>query len=270
MPTTPSGLILSGNKEVETAVSLDTLADIIKVELESAQQSFLKVGECLCNASDRIGEQGKKAADLIAWAESNCGIKKAQMYKLMKVYETFGENTDFAGVSMRVLYTLSHQSPDVVTQARVRALKGKFESKDLDELIENNKPEPKELKETKTSGTPAIDGSKKVVKKIDDDKIKQGMTETIKELTDTIKELREQLKVKKAPKKQESSIPFLPQFKSKNMCVRLGLEGDKCGDLKEINKAYRALAKIFTATANLKASEALKDAREELLSKCTK
>jgi len=256
-------------KKLTSNMNLDALAITITEELESAQKSFLKVGECLCNASDRLGEEGKKSSDLVTWAEKNCGIKKAQMYKLMKVYETFGDNTAFKGVSMRVLYTLTHQPADVVEEAKEKAAKGSLDTNTLNKIINDNAPEPKVI--NKSPGVPAVNGSKKepapVIKKINNDEQIKGMTETIKELNETVKALRAELSDAKKNKqpKDTATIPFLPQFKSKNMCVRLGLEGESCADKKEINKSYRALAKIFTATTNKKASEALKAARDKLL-----
>ena len=247
-------------------MNLDALATTISEELESAQRSFLKVGECLCNASDRLAEDGKKAIELISWAEKYCGIKKAQMYKLMKVYETFGDSTAFNGVSMRVLYTLTHQPADVVEEARVKAEKGSLDSGTLEMIIVNNTLEQKTPAKTPAS-TPVKNGSEKpevIVKKINTDKQMEGMTDTIKELNLTIESLRKELseRAQKRQPKDAVTMPFLPQFKSKDMCVRLGIGPDV--NEKEVNKAYRALAKIFTATANKKASVALKTARDFL------
>lgn len=288
-------------EEVKRDDKLKELAGTIKTELDSAQRSFLKVGKCLTHALDAIKENGGKQKDFIKWADENCQIKKAQSYKLMKVYKEFGDQSDFAGVSMRVLYTLTSLDADTVEQARELSLKGKLDSKALDKLLESSAPAP-EKNSSESTGKPAKKFEEKAEAKAkaevkpenkdskenealkkelaelkkskgadDSEKVIQGLNSTVEALRSTISELQAELKeAKTAKKKKEFSIPELPQFDSNCMATRLGLELDNAKDKVKINKAYRSLAKIFTATSAPKAAEKLKTARNELLNSINK
>jgi len=295
---------------------LEELEVEIKYELESAQRSFLKVGECLTSANEEIKNGGGKMADFLTWANEKCGIKKAQAYKLMGVFKTFGTESDFNGVSMRVLYTLTGQCNEVVDAARAKAKDGLLDTKALDAIImtvtgPKAPPEPKEKKEPatpkapetpSTPSTPALadDAKDKEIEELkaqvkrekqmredavdaaldaasaghDEDNnpsLLKTMQATIDELNATVAALTDELKAsKEAPVNASSApspaaMPHLPQFESNSMPCRLGLEMEFCEDKIKINKAYRALAKFYTAATNPEAAALLKEARERLL-----
>jgi hypothetical protein len=78
--------------------------------------------------------------------------------------------------------------------------------------------------------------------------------------------LNKQLEAEREKNSKPSiSVPYLPQFDSPFFCVRLGIAKEEVNDKAKVNKAYRALAKIYTAATNKKAADQLKEARENLL-----
>jgi hypothetical protein len=289
--------------------SLTQLSKKIKRELEKAQKSFLTVGECLTTALNQMKEEGKKQSDFIAWANETCGIKKAQAYKLMKVYKEFGNNSDFSGVSMRVLYTLTGQPSEVVEEARKQALDGTLDTKALDKIImsferpapvpasksapvsgssDNDSEKPAEASKSDDSGdseslpdTTAKDEEiERLRAELEAEKSKPSETpesnytadeitilnDTIAELRKTVESLNKQLEAEREKNSKPSiSVPYLPQFDSPFFCVRLGIAKEEVNDKAKVNKAYRALAKIYTAATNKKAADQLKEARENLL-----
>jgi hypothetical protein len=289
--------------------SLTQISKKIKKELEKAQKSFLTVGECLTTALNQMKEEGKKQSDFIAWANETCGIKKAQAYKLMKVYKEFGNNSDFSGVSMRVLYTLTGQPSEVVEEARKQALDGTLDTKALDKIImsfespapapasksapvsgssDNDSEKPAEASKSDDSGdskslpdTTAKDEEiERLRAELEAEKSKPSETpesnytadeitilnDTIAELRKTVESLNKQLEAEREKNSKPSvSVPYLPQFDSPFFCVRLGIAKEEVNDKAKVNKAYRALAKIYTAATNKKAADQLKEARENLL-----
>lgn len=275
-------------REQETDTKeLDDLATSIRAELASAQKSFLVVGKLLKQANETLKADGKKQADFVAWSKDNCGILKAQAYKLMKVYETFGDESDFAGVSMRVLYTLSSQSDEIVEKARELAQEGNLDTNSLYALLDKPAPAPKQSNPSPSA--PSGQATKtanelKLEKRIeelerenaimkDQDKLDEKDTnsqlaqyqQTIKELNNTIEALRRQLEEAESKKQPINTVPFLPQFNSANPCTVLGLEPEKAYDANEVNKAFRALAKIYTAVSCREGSLAISNARNKLL-----
>lgn len=274
-------------REQETDTKeLDDLATSIRQELASAQKSFLVVGKLLKQANETLKADGKKQDDFIKWSKGNCGILKAQAYKLMKIYDTFGEESDFAGVSMRVLYTLTSQSDEIVEKARELAQAGTLDSNALDALLDKLAPTPAPKQSPTPQGQTAKTAQElKLEKRIEElerenaimkDQDKQDSTDTnkqlaeyqktIKELSGTIESLRRQLEEAESKKKQPiNTVPFLPQFNSTNPCTVLGLEPEKAGDKEEVNKAFRALAKIYTAVSCREGSLAISNARTKLL-----
>jgi len=296
----------TGEDEDQPTSFLEELAIEIKYELESATRSFLKVGQCLNEASTEIKEGGGNQAKFIQWADENCGIKKAQAYKLMSVFKSFGADSDFNGVSMRVLYTLTGQCPKVVDLARAKAKTGTLDTKALDIIIEaiNGPKEKKEPATPKTPATPetpkapvtppsvdkakdkeieelkaalktekqmrcdAVDAALDAAGPVDENETIKALQDTIRELNETITSLRDDVKSAKNDKPVPSSaipMPELPQFDSASLPCRLGLEMEFCEDKIKINKAYRSLAKIFTAANNPEAASKIKEARERLL-----
>jgi len=279
------GLEPNKDKEVEMS-GLPALASSINESLASAQKSFFHIGKCLNEALAIIKKDGGKQKDFIGWSQAKCGIRKAQAYKLMKVYNVFGEQSNFAGTSMRVLYTLSNQPEEIIKEAETMAIAGTLDSASLNDLLDSKQPTPKESEITETPKGKEVEKAKgkdfnnklelenaKLLKELNDLKAKDkgddsetvtALKETIESLNETIDNLQKELEEKKV-KKVLPQIESLPQFASSCMVTRIGLELEKANDKKAINKAYRGLAKIFTATACPKGSEAIKEARESLL-----
>lgn len=266
---------------------LDSLAQDIREELAKAQKSFFHVGQLLKKARDTIlSVDGSKGEDFIIWAKENCGIVKAQAYKLIKVYDTFGDESDFAGVSMRVLYTLTSQSDEIIEKARTLAQAGTLDTKALDNLLATPKtdpkpppPKPPEGDHIKTKRELELEKQVEdlqrenaIMKEQDNQDVKDqnealaSYRKQIDELNKTIKLLNERLEeAKKGPGKAVPQVPFLPQFDSLNPCTVLGLEPEKAGDKQAVNKAFRELAKIYTSVSCKEGSEKIIAARDSLL-----
>ena len=303
---------IADNEEEPTSF-LDELAEEIKASLDTATAAYLKAGELLVQGLEEVKESGKKQADFITWADEKCGVKKAQAYKLMSVYKTFGNDSDFNGVSMRVLYTLTGQGDKVVDLARAAAVKGKLDTPALNSIIEGvngpkekkapvlppapkspatpapSKGEPvnadqtKEIEELKAQVADerrkreeAVDAALEMAGPSDheednDPSLIKAMQKTIDELNKTVSALTDELRtaksapVDKVSASSPAAMPHLPQFDSASMPCRLGLEMEYCEDKVRINKAYRALAKFYTAALNPEAAASLKEARERLL-----
>jgi hypothetical protein len=227
----------------------------------------------------------------------------------MKVYKEFGNNSDFSGVSMRVLYTLTGQPSEVVEEARKQALDGTLDTKALDKIImsfespapapasksapvsgssDNDSEKPAEASKSDDSGdskslpdTTAKDEEiERLRAELEAEKSKPSETpesnytadeitilnDTIAELRKTVESLNKQLEAEREKNSKPSvSVPYLPQFDSPFFCVRLGIAKEEVNDKAKVNKAYRALAKIYTAATNKKAADQLKEARENLL-----
>lgn len=276
---------------------LDLLAADIRSELDKAQQAFMYVGEMLIKARDLFDNQ----KDFLKWAVDACGIQKAQVYKLMKVYKTFGCDSIFNGVAMRVLYTLSNQADEVIAAAEELAQDNELDSRSLNKLIDdmNGKDEaeptptpeqvqeevkeamptpsspatPEEVQEGTDDDTPPFDVEPQAT---DSDAIVEAaqnnhdnevacLLRTIDELKLELKAANERASMTVSQAKAES-IAVLPQFASDCMYARLGLSFEQSTDKAAVNKAYRALAKIYTKTVAPEAAENLLEARTALLS----
>lgn len=109
-------------------VELESLADVIRENIETAQSSAIAIGAALSRALEMYSKAGLKQPAFLEWAWDNCSIKKAQAYKLMTVNRMFGAETAFKGVAMRVLYLLANQPQEVIDKAKVLAEAGKLDS----------------------------------------------------------------------------------------------------------------------------------------------
>lgn len=274
-------------KEVESTNELEAIALKIKTELNNAQKSSMIIGKLLKRANERVKETGGNQQDFLKWAKDNCGILKAQAYKLMKVFETFGEGSDFENVAMRVLYTLTYQTDDVVEKAREFAKAGTLDMNTLDVILEKPVVPPKSPKQPEGPEGDRVKTSfeLKLEKKIeelerenfimkDQDKVDEkdqnkALAESrshIDNLNKTIKMLSEKLEqYEKDNTKSVQKMPFLPQFKSTNPCTVLGLEPEYAEDKVAVNRAFRELAKIYTAISCKEGAECISKARESLL-----
>lgn len=124
---------------------LDSLAEQIDRLLAERAANTLALGKALTDAKALFD----KGADFIAWAEKACNLKRAQVFKWIKVYSAFGGEPLFNGVAMRVLYTLTGYAEDSeVFQEACKVLDAgeTLDSKRLTAIIqeveEANKPAP--------------------------------------------------------------------------------------------------------------------------------
>ena len=313
-------VLTADNKEAKEMVEkeerledLDMLATTIRLELANAQKSFLTVGRCLVEANESIKANGGNQKEFLDWANDHCEIKKAQAYKLMKVYKDFGDSSDFNGVAMRVLYALTGATTEQVESARELAKEGKLDTQALDGIMMKEAPKKetapadglplngkptvkgetvldrdhnhedntqamtndqladKEISDAMDNMTP---GEIKMMVGLEDtenttdsttDSTVDTLKDTIKELNKTVADLQAQLAQAQAHN-VKASMPALPQFDSPCMATVIGLEADNAGDKIKINKAYRALASIYTKDSSPESAHKLLTARTALLS----
>jgi len=321
-------VLTTDNKEAKEMIEkeerledLDMLATTIRLELANAQKSFLTVGRCLVEANESIKANGGNQKEFLDWANDHCEIKKAQAYKLMKVYKDFGDSSDFNGVAMRVLYALTGATTEQVESARELAKEGKLDTQALDGIMMkeapkketapadglplNGKPTVKgetvlDRDHNHEDNTQAMTNDQLADKEISDamdnmtpaeikmmvgledtesnestttdsttdsttDNTVEALNDTIKELNKTVADLQAQLAQAQAHN-VKASMPALPQFDSPCMATVIGLEADNAGDKIKINKAYRALASIYTKDSSPESAHKLLTARTALLS----
>ena len=317
-------VLTADNKEAKEMIEkeerledLDMLATTIRLELANAQKSFLTVGRCLVEANESIKANGGNQKEFLDWANDHCEIKKAQAYKLMKVYKDFGDSSDFNGVAMRVLYALTGAKPEQVESARELAKEGKLDTQALDGIMMKEAPKKetapadglplngkptvkgetvldrdhnhedntqamtndqladKEISDAMDNMTPAeikmmvgledTESNESTTTDSTTDNTVEALNDTIKELNKTVADLQAQLAQAQAHN-VKASMPALPQFDSPCMATVIGLEAENAGDKIKINKAYRALASIYTKDSSPESASKLLTARTALLS----
>lgn len=301
-------LISNGDEDAKAKADAETrlveIAKSINSQVHSIQASTMLVGELLVEACDNIKAQGKKQGDFLAWAKDNCSIGKAQAYKLMACFKAYGKDSDFADVSMRVLYSLTSETQDVLDRARVLAKKGQLDSKALARIQADCRPATESSNLPNTGGKVVESGSTSNENKASDGQTTAGndqnaestskdgkgqkaetvsngagdrsevdeLQNTISSLNMTIDGLNQQIKELQAINKKDAvkAIPGLLQFDSALPSIVLGIEPKQAKDKEAINKAYRSLAKIWTAATNKEASEKIKNARALLLADLAK
>lgn len=105
----------------------------IRTHLDNIGASYLKVGKALNEAREDFDKQ----QDFLVWVSAEFGIQKAQCYKLMKVGKSFGDDSRFAGVAMRVLAVLANFVEDeaVMNRAAELAKAGNLDSTSLEAIL---------------------------------------------------------------------------------------------------------------------------------------
>lgn len=122
----------------EIPATLKGIAAEINRTLCGIQRSTMRVGQLL-DAAKGFFEKG---AEWIEWANNEFGIGKVQVYRLVKVYETFGKDARFEGVAMRVLYALATQDdPRIIVDAAEAAEKGELDTNWIKEKTSPKKAE---------------------------------------------------------------------------------------------------------------------------------
>ena len=136
---------------------LDKIAKAVKESLKIALDAHFQAGKLLSDALEIFKAAGKSAKDWLEWANLSCSVKKAQAYNLVKIWNDFGQVSEFKGCPMRVLNILVHTSNDlykkIEEQAKSLAKKGKLDSKAVNSLIDSVKPasKPKPAKPEKSN-----------------------------------------------------------------------------------------------------------------------
>ena len=146
--------------------ALETMANEIKTAIETATIHYMKAGQILSNALEMFKASGKPAKDWLEWANLACQVKKAQAYSLVKIYNDFGQVSEFKDCSMRVLNILVHCSKDIYSkieeQAKALAKAGKLDTKAINKLIDAYKPVNANSTLPKTSPAKSDTSDKKV------------------------------------------------------------------------------------------------------------
>lgn len=275
------------DSECSATTQLIEMAEMIKDNVTNAMASHLEAGRLLHKALLLHKEMGEGSKEWLAWVQKACHVKKAQAYRLVRVYRDFGDKSDYHGCSMRVLNMLSGLDKElfekIEDQVLAYARKGNLVTKTLEDIIEHAKhygqiPKVKEPSkkepEVKEPTSEIIKGSLEGSPDTSLPRMQPAVSENAKDEKDRlISELREQnLKLierldelTKSVKKEKSlpTIPALPQFSAADPHLVLGIK--EGATQPEIKKQYRAMASIFTGKTCPEGAKALKAAKEELL-----
>lgn len=255
--------------ENETLDALESLKVEIKHTIEQAGATSFKLGKLLSEARDACENQ----QEFLEWTDANFGIKKSWAFKLMAVAKRF-EGEPWTSVAISVLYTLQAQATDEqMLEARKFAEAGKLDVSTIKAILQPTVPVVKPAEPVVTDAdkratasvqaalmdvtphdvkgveaTPAPVAAKPapaadvpvIAPKLDTLDLQQQLADaltTIANLTNELSELRKP-RLSSGPQ-----MPMLPQFNSKSMYARLGLDAADCPDKAEILEAFKALCK---------------------------
>lgn len=236
----------------------------------------------------------------LAWAREKFSIGKAQVYKLVKVADTFGRDKRFSKAPATALYSLAAQgTPEQIEKAAKLAEDGKLTVQAVDLLL-NPEPvakvnapaptdsvkqsdapprvtrmadvpwgnEPSDEKESTGGGAPAPESAPSPVVQV-----QSQADATMAELVREISELRRQLaaavqeasalRAEKDRKTLPTQAPMLPHFLSTDMHIRLGLTHEEAADKDNVRLAARDILKLYRGNAVV--TEAITQAMEILL-----
>ena len=291
----------------ENVAKLFELAGLIQHSIQVATNAHMNAGEYLNEGLILHKNAGLSSKEWEKWAGLACQVKRAQAYNLVKIWNTFGADSDFAGCSMRVLNIMVHLKREdfekIEQDAKSLAKIDKLDTKTVNSLIDRIKPiKPVPVKEESIKEVPVkeesdlitktlSDSIKQTVKQdtpeIDEDSTEQDNVEGLIETPEKpvmddkdrlIEELREQnlqlldkiAELTKAVKesKPETKVLHLPQFNESEPYLVLGI--NPCADKEEILKRYRSMAVIFNAKTCPTGAIALKNAKDSLIANCEK
>lgn len=177
----------------ENITKLSELAGLVQHSIQVATNAHMNAGEYLNEGLILHKNAGLSSKEWEKWAGLACQVKRAQAYNLVKIWNTFGADSDFAGCSMRVLNLLVHLKKEefdkIEQDAKSLAKVNKLDTKAVNSLIERIKP---------VKATPAIEAVKEdtvhtVPVKEESDPITKTLsnainTNTIKQVTPVIDE----------------------------------------------------------------------------------
>ena len=273
--------------EASALTELECLEGEIKATIADAGKATFHLGELLLKAKDAH----ESTPDFLKWVDDKFGIKKAWAYRLMKVASVFNEDA-WKGTAVEVLYTLQSQATDSqLEQARALAEAGSLTRKTLAELLEPVAPaiKPEAPQEPQSSqkllgqaASTIIDDAKaepqEAAPMLPESSTLEKPQEESAELMELVRDLREQLAIQQQqnaellaqiaeankPRIAASNAPMLPQFSSKSMYARLGLDASDCPVKDEILEAFKGLCKAGYGRQH-EAYTLLDEARHELI-----
>lgn len=276
--------------ETETLNALESLKVEIAHTIEQSGATSFKLGKLLTEAREACENQ----QEFLEWVDSNFGIKKAWAFKLMAVSKRF-EGEPWTSVAISVLYVLHSQATEEqLLEARKFAEAGKLDIATVKALLMPPVPvvaktepvvtdadkratasvqaalmdtTPHDVKGVEATPAPVIKPATPeplaaVVQPKGDtlelqEQLERAMA-TISELTNQIAELTR-------PRITSSSqMPMLPQFSSKSLYARLGLDASEQPGKAEILEAFRALCKAGYGRTH-EAFKLIDEARHELI-----
>ena len=284
---------------------LDKIANAVKEAIKTAMDAHFQAGKLLSEALELFKAAGKPAKDWLEWANLSCSVKKAQAYNLVKVWNDFGQVSEFKGCPMRVLNILVHTSSDlykkIEEQAKALAKKGKLDTKAINNLIDSVRPEPAKVKPKKNGKSNPASGRvsnvldqdstgkaiKASIESNDDQDNKDQDKPELGTSTDKAKGTLVDDKDKLIAELREQNRQLLDRIEELSKAVKeskeepvrtatylpqfessepyLVLGISPVASKEEINKRYRTMAIIFNAKTCPKGAKALKAAREEML-----
>lgn len=268
-------------------------------KLDSIQTESLQVGALLIEANEILQEEGKKQPEFLAYCKENFSIGKSQAYKLMKVSKFFAEDTRFKGVAMRVLYVLATEAnEEELEKAAELAANDSLNTGTLNAILHPEpvkpvepvapKQSPEEVKESEEETNNSLDS---VPFDVDEqiarnDAIQEGAPRTTQEILEsaddetkavlddkdrqiaTLESMLKKLQETVASFEKKAAIkpaaPLLPQFKSKNPCVVLGIAESDAGKITVVRKAFREIIACGYGEGH-EAFEQLTKAKDSLL-----
>lgn len=128
----------------ENIAKLFELAGLVQHSIQVATNAHLTAGEYLNEGLILHKDAGLSSKEWEKWAGLACQVKRAQAYNLVKIWNTFGANSDFSGCSMRVLNLLVHLKKEdfdkIEQDAKSLAKVNKLDTKAVNSLIERIKP----------------------------------------------------------------------------------------------------------------------------------
>lgn len=301
----PSVKVLSSGVKVKTLAVITnpprTLVDLeqdIKRNLQTIANSALRIGGLLALGREFHASQ----AEFLTWADKQFSLGKAQVYKLMKIHQEFGEDARFKGVAMRVMAQLSGAPEPVKEKAAQLAEAGKLDSKAAEALTQKptvidqtgaaqapltieqldgittvnpvesgaEGPAPFDTGEASPAPKSAPEGGKVEQEAVILDAPKGSETEKllakINELMEQNGKLQEQLAALNKPKARAAvAAPMLKQFKHADPCIVLGLSQEEGKSKKDVKGAVRELSAIWNADTNAEAWALITKAQDELL-----
>lgn len=258
------------------------LTDKIHNALNAIGKSHFIVGKYLNEAKAVFTDKGHKKSDWLAWALEEFGLRKAQVYKLTKVYDMFGDDEKYSQIAMSILYAIATTKIEDLKEKcdYVIDQEGKLELPRFKEIEASLQPEPpqkpvlelvedgdKEKPEQGKGGDKSTETAGSSEQATGGEEV-QDTIDTLKNIIEGLKEELELVRAEKAKAqatKPKALAPVLPQFSNECSYAVLGLSFEQAEDAATVKQAARALMKLYPAKDYPEASEAIKSAKENLL-----